>query len=168
MPLMGAVNLPVVWSIPDPRRKAPLAGGWKYRKITIKQETDRFLGRSLRSSALPNSWTGFVKVIVTAGWRKKIQPWRNLQHQLLPRGDRNRVTPSLVGILQCDAVCNTVFISNLQNQGHGERKIFFLLADRQKIFAEFDKKFTIIQPPHSEVRFASLPDLCSLVKIIAC
>lgn len=32
---MGAVNLPVDWSIPDPLRKAPLAGGWKRRKKKI-------------------------------------------------------------------------------------------------------------------------------------
>lgn len=35
MAVMGAVNLPVDWSIPDPLRKAPLAGGWKCRKNTI-------------------------------------------------------------------------------------------------------------------------------------
>lgn len=33
MPVMGAVNLPVDWSIPVPLRKAPLAGGWKQKKI---------------------------------------------------------------------------------------------------------------------------------------
>lgn len=44
---MGAVNLPVDWSIPDPLRKAPLAGGWKHREKK-RLIMDMFYGNSIQ------------------------------------------------------------------------------------------------------------------------
>lgn len=145
MPVMGAVNLPVVWSIPDPRRKAPLAGGWKYRKITMKQETDRFLGCSLRSSALPNSWTGFVKVIVTAGWRKKFNHGEICNISCCLGATETEKPPQWLEYFCVMRYAILCLFPIYKAKAMVKKIDIFLLADRQKIFAEFDKKCVGLQ-----------------------